>query len=406
MCIPKLWPDCSAGSPGDPWTSSPSPALPVALPPCPAAAQPWTHTLLHPARPQAPAPLLLHPALQGWEVLLPFWVRFTHFGWSQPGRDYIWHLAQSQLGSCAKEGNKSHSCQNVPVLTETFQCTDVCPHFFKPVQGHSLSVWDTEQEWKQWLFFSPAPIVPRPDSLSYGNTAHFNQGHWSQDRNHPHPLLPSHVPFPGLLLISRGWSNPTNTRNCSRSRSQSVQCTSKHKDTKLCPAGDSPSCSCLWLPTPASTATSTECSWLPQQGKGLEPSAQGQQSWEMLQGQSWDRVGTGEQILQCRVCAAQGTGAPDIDQNSLEFSTCAQSNGLGYTDGHWDRVRALWVICAVCAAQCIPHWDLPCSKDRKNGFRWVLLLTSLPSQAFQRCCWSLIFPPNSKLFLRETFVGV
>lgn len=93
-------------------------------------------------------------------------------------------------------------------------------------------------------------------------------------------------------------------------------------------------------------------------------------------------------------------------QNSLEFSTCAQSNGLGYRDGHWDRVRALWVICAVCAAQCIPHWDLPCSKDRKNGFRWVLLLTSLPSQAFQRCCWSLIFPPNSKLFLRETFVGV
>lgn len=59
--------------------------------------------------------------------------------------------------------------------------------------------------------------------------------------------------------------------------------------------------------------------------------------------------GTGEQIVQCSVCTAQGTDAPDIDQNALEFSTCAQSNGLGYTDGQWglgeDTVGDLCCMC-------------------------------------------------------------
>lgn len=97
---------------------------------------------------------------------------------------------------------------------------------------------DTEQ-WREQLFFSPTPIVPRPDSLSYGNTAHFNQGHQSQDRNNPHLPLPSHVLFPGMVLISWGWSGPTNIRNwCQEWKLNqfSVVLPSKphHKDTKLC----------------------------------------------------------------------------------------------------------------------------------------------------------------------------
>lgn len=80
-------------------------------------------------------------------------------------------------------------------------------------------MWDTEQEWREQLFFSPPPTAPRPDSLSYGNTTHFSQGHHSQYRNNSHPLLPSHVLFPGMVLISWGWSGPTNIRNCCQNRS-------------------------------------------------------------------------------------------------------------------------------------------------------------------------------------------
>lgn len=122
-------------------------------------------------------------------------------------RGQTWRLAEPQLGSCAKEGkNESHFCQNLPIPTEIVQCIDVCPHFFYPAKGCSLSVWDTDEEQREQLRFSPTLIAPCPrrDSLSYGNIAPSSQGHQTPCRHKPHLLLPSHALFPGLVPISWG----------------------------------------------------------------------------------------------------------------------------------------------------------------------------------------------------------
>lgn len=75
-------------------------------------------------------------------------------------------------------------------------------------------MWDIEQEQQEQPCFSPTLTAPypRPNSLSYGNVTHFSRGHQTQCRHKPHPLLPSHTPFPDLVPISWAWSGPTDIK--------------------------------------------------------------------------------------------------------------------------------------------------------------------------------------------------
>lgn len=98
-------------------------------------------------------------------------------------------------------------------------------------------------------------------------------------------------------------------------------------------------------------------------------------------GQGRNRGANPAAAPQWSVCAAQGKDVPDIDQNSSEAPV---HNKMAWDTqvGCGDWVRAVWVISAACAVhragQCIPHWDLTFSKDRKNGFRIGIIAHIFP----------------------------
>lgn len=152
-----------------------------------------------------------------------------------------------------------------------------------------------------------------------------------------------------------------------------------HKDTKLHGeqlSWDSLSsqalCSCLVDAQPCQHSHFYCVPLIPTASVGVGTICTKQQSWEMLQCQSWDRGAN--PAVEC-VCSP-GNRCSSHTPKFLR-STCAQWNGLGYTDGHW--LRTVWVISDACA---LPTGTCHSQRTEKNRFRWVLLLTSFPSQAF------------------------
>lgn len=123
----------------------------------------------------------------------------------------------------------------------------------------------------------------------------------------------------------------------------------------------------------------------------------------MLQCQSWDRVGTRQQILQWHripesVCAAQGIDAPHIDQNSLEAPV---HNKLAWdtqmVSGDWVAVGDLCCLC----------WSvhsllgLAFLKGQKKWFQMGIIAHIFSITGLLEVLLATFFPPNSKFFLSQ-----
>lgn len=146
------------------------------------------------------------------------------------------------------------------------------------------------------------------------------------------------------------------------------------------------SAAACWMPRPCQHSHFYCVFMIPQQVYGLEPSAQRQQSWEMLQCQSWARgANPTEECVQPRELGSWHT--PECLR-----STCTQyteSVGTGWGHCGWSLLPVL--------GRAFPTGTCLSPRTEKMVSDGYYCLHLSPHRHF-RGGWSLLFPPNSKFF--------